>query len=711
MKNNIMIAIIALMQSAATAAGISFSAVSELTLEPVPLDSVYIWNKTRSTDTTLIGNYTIDIDVLAHLKSIKVTAPVNFDISNNFPNSFTGETSFYIHTPQSEMISIAVYNILGEKIVETARRLDTGTHTYSFDSGSLASGIYFIHARCGNTVRVTKIVKLGSATVGQLGLRYNGRVHFTIRPNKLFSANLQDIYQFVAYARDFVSDTLDNCVPRDGDVFQFKLWPVPPPDDFTSNWRGFNLLGKFSADGSNDGYIEKDFEMIAQLGFNFVRLPVDYRTYTVRGNWYQYREEELADIDHAVNWGQKYGIHVCLNLHRAPGYCVNPPGTPLPPSEDFSLWSDPEAREAFTAHWAMFAERYKGIPTEALSFNLVNEPSNVDGPTYVESMRGAIEAIRSISPDRFIISDELNFGQEDQDDITVFDVGMSPHFYNPMGITHYKAEWVSGSDSWTEPTWPVYLMSGFLYGSYKNPLNTPLVIKGSFEAGTEFKIQVQQVSTRADFRIYADGSLIYRKLFEPGPGSGEWEEVIYREEWNCYQNIYNKTYTTVLEKPAAVIEIKITEGDWLTFNRLEIIPPPGSSGQEITIEPGITDWGVPQASYRLTEMSEMELTTAPAGYERYFTPNGFLQKWIDFKNQGIPVHVGEWGVYNKTPHDVTLAFMKDRLAAMKAAGLGWALWNFRGSFGILDSGRADVVYENYKGHKLDRKMLDLLQKY
>ena len=45
------------------------------------------------------------------------------------------------------------------------------------------------------------------------------------------------------------------------------------------------------------------------------------------------------------------------------------------------------------------------------------------------------------------------------------------------------------------------------------------------------------------------------------------------------------------------------------------------------------------------------------------------------------------------------------------AGLGWALWNFRGSFGVLDSGRADVKYEDVHGHKVDRAMLELLRKY
>jgi hypothetical protein len=43
--------------------------------------------------------------------------------------------------------------------------------------------------------------------------------------------------------------------------------------------------------------------------------------------------------------------------------------------------------------------------------------------------------------------------------------------------------------------------------------------------------------------------------------------------------------------------------------------------------------------------------------------------------------------------------------------IGFALWEFIGDFGILNSGRADVQYENWYGQKLDKKLLTLLQKY
>jgi hypothetical protein len=43
--------------------------------------------------------------------------------------------------------------------------------------------------------------------------------------------------------------------------------------------------------------------------------------------------------------------------------------------------------------------------------------------------------------------------------------------------------------------------------------------------------------------------------------------------------------------------------------------------------------------------------------------------------------------------------------------IGYALWNFIGDFGLIDSGRNDVAYEDWYGHKLDRKLLELLKKY
>jgi len=89
----------------------------------------------------------------------------------------------------------------------------------------------------------------------------------------------------------------------------------------------------------------------------------------------------------------------------------------------------------------------------------------------------------------------------------------------------------------------------------------------------------------------------------------------------------------------------------------------------------------------------------------------FYQPWIDLVKQGVGVHCGECGCYRETPHAVFLAWFGDVLDILTENQIGYALWNFRGDFGVLDSGRKDVEYEDWYGHKLDRKMLELLKRH
>jgi endoglucanase len=145
--------------------------------------------------------------------------------------------------------------------------------------------------------------------------------------------------------------------------------------------------------------------------------------------------------------------------------------------------------------------------------------------------------------------------------------------------------------------------------------------------------------------------------------------------------------------------------------------------------PGIVDLGLVQSTrgYLPKAVSHYTATWVPKNeFESFANPTWplvdakgqtwdrgklrqeLIAKWQPLVARGVPIHVGEWGCFNRTPHDVTLAWMNDLLALWKEAGWGWAMWNLRGSFGIVDSERSDVAYEDFHGHKLDRRMLELL---
>ncbi|RPI01049.1 MAG: T9SS C-terminal target domain-containing protein [Calditrichaeota bacterium] len=686
---------------------IVFSAVNPVTYEQVKLDSIRVENMTQQRDTTLVGIVSFDLETWTGVSEFPLS-PTHFVLTENYPNSFDTVTAFTLISPRAETIKIQMFDILGRQILDYSQSISIGRHSFSLNSNALASGVYFLRATCAGEQRVIKMLKVGAAGAGAPHIAYLGAGMPSEMP--LAKSQVTDVYRFTAFAAGYLAAVVEKA-PVDNEAIQFEMAPPKPADDFTSGWRGFNLVGYFTVEWNNEGFPEEDFQMISDMGFNFVRLPIDYRIYTKAGDWYTFLESKLAAIDHAVEWGQEYGIHVSINLHRAPGYCVNPPSTPLPAKQDVSLWNNAEAQRAFAAHWRMFAERYRTAPVEALSFNLVNEPGNVSGEEYVNAVLPAIQAIREVSPDRIIITDAVDYGNGRIDAILSHKVVVSPHFYNPSMITHYKAEWVEGADAWPEPTWPPRMIPNYFYGSGKSPWNTPLLIQADLPSGTVITMHVQQVSSSADFRVYVGKEIIFKHDFRPGAGEGEWKEVIYRPEWNVYQNIYDRDYSFTLQQDVKEISFRVLSGDWMTWTELLIEPPIGSVMDAVVIQPGLTDWGVPQASYILQPNGDLILRSAPKGFEDKFRVNGFLQQWIDLKNTGVPVHVGEWGVYNKTPHDVTLAFMENRLLAMKTAGLGWALWNFRGSFGILDSDRKDVKYENYRGHQLDRKMLELLQNY
>ncbi len=342
------------------------------------------------------------------------------------------------------------------------------------------------------------------------------------------------------------------------------------PKNALPRWRGFNLLYLFQA-RVQKGPVEipeEDFRMIRDLGFDFVRIPMDY-WFWIDPAWrntgrpaaqdlVKINEEGLGYIDRIIDLGRKNGLHVSLNLHRAPGYCINQAEL-----EPLLLWRDKDAEDAFVFHWETFARRYRDIVPGELSFNLVNEapaprPGYMSREDYRRVMTRAADKVREIGPDRTIIIDGLSVGNQVVYEMMPTGVAQSVHAYSPAEVSHYRAVWVDKRSDFPHPLWPA---------------------------------------------VKRDGS-----------------GLVSRE----------------------------------------------------TLEAHYEPWG-----------------------------------WL--VQQGIGVHCGEAGAFNKTPHDSFLRWICDVLDILKIHNIGWALWNFRGSFGVLDSGRDDVAYEEWQGHKLDRKLLTLLQ--
>lgn len=476
---------------------------------------------------------------------------------------------------------------------------------------------------------------------------------------------------------------------------------LPASAEKLPRWRGFNLLEKFVAGRNSKPYLEEDFRLIAKLGFNFVRLPMDYRGWIKDGNWKTFDEQALKEIDQAVEWGNKYHIHVALNFHRAPGYTVNTP------PEKTSLWTDPEAQRVCALHWATFAKRYKGIPNARLSFNLLNEP-NAKRELFVAAIRKLVAAIRAEDPDRLIISDGLEWGRIPVLELADLHIAQAARGYTPMEISHYGANWVQ-SEKYPYPAWPMPMrIPGTLAGAGKPESNHAIVIDGPFGVATELRLHVETVSVAAGLVVEADGKQVYQKSFKPGPGEGEWKKVVFAEQWKVYQNIYDKDYAATIPAGTQQVQIRMIEGDWVYLSEIGFKPTGAARENSLATEPGLDKKAKP---FRYAPANKEGPFVGIPMRDKQWLAGENVKAWQAAKAKGVGVMVGEWGAFNKTPHEVFLRWAEDNLDLWKQADMGWAMWNFRGSFGVLDSGRSDVQYEDFEGHKLDRKLLELLKRY
>jgi len=476
--------------------------------------------------------------------------------------------------------------------------------------------------------------------------------------------------------------------------------PAASPEKLP-RWRGFNLQNAFNV-ANHHPFNEADFRMIHDFGFNFVRLPMDYRIWIVNGDWTQINEQALQDIDQAVAWGAKYHIHVCLNFHRAPGYTV------AQPPEARSLWTDEEAQRVCALHWATFARRYKGIPSDRLSFDLFNEPSGVDPQVYAKVVARMVTAIHQEDPDRLIIADGLSWGNVPCPELIPLHVAQATRGYAPMQITHYQASWIRGSNQWPVPTWPLVGTSSYLYGPQKRELQTPMTLSGIYPAGTRLDLVVGTVSVRSRLIVRADDRVIFDKTFVSGPDSKEGEKVVFMPQWKAYQNIFGQSETIRLSAPASRITLSNEDGDWLTLGSVTVQPNPAGPAYPLGL---ISEWGKAQTPMTFAPTRATQPWDNASAVDREWLWQHQIAPWKALEAQGSGVMVGEWGCFHKTPYDVTLRWMEDSLANFQKAGWGWALWEFSGGFGILDSDRPGAVYEDYQGHKLDRRMLELLQRY
>ncbi len=176
---------------------------------------------------------------------------------------------------------------------------------------------------------------------------------------------------------------------------------------------------------------EADFEAIAAMGFDVVRLPINHSLLDDEAGW--------GHLDQALAWAEAQGLTVVIDMHAAPGgqsdmFMADP--------DDLLLWDDSVHQDHLVEDWAAIAARY--VESEAIAgYDLLNEPAEPDAATLIALYERVIAAIRAEDEQHMLViegaglSRDFNVFSERLDDNMVY----SPHVYLWVGWPDQR--WIS----------------------------------------------------------------------------------------------------------------------------------------------------------------------------------------------------------------------------------------------------------------------------
>ena len=256
---------------------------------------------------------------------------------------------------------------------------------------------------------------------------------------------------------------------------------------------------------------EDDFERLEQLGFDFVRIPIDeVQFWDEEGNKLP---EAWELLDSALQWAGKHHLRAIVDLHIIRSHYFNAANEGDKAAN--TLFTSEKAQQDLINLWYQLSDVLKGYSTDSVAYEFMNEPVADEHEQWNQLVAKVHKALREREPKRTLVIGSNRWqGYETMKYLKVPEgdknIILSFHYYNPMILTHYGAWWTP-------------------LGKYKGKVNYPgvLVSKEDYEAALDsIKEALEPFTTqewnidriRADFKDAIDVAKKYNlQLF-----CGEW---------------------------------------------------------------------------------------------------------------------------------------------------------------------------------------------
>jgi endoglucanase len=248
--------------------------------------------------------------------------------------------------------------------------------------------------------------------------------------------------------------------PSNGDPEEIvREVPAPPADTLSCNAtrnprlcatvseiRAVNLGNALEAPVEGQWGVtlnERDFRLIAEAGFNTVRVPIRWSAHADADAPFAIDQDFFERVDWVIEQSQRHGLLAIINMHHYEEIFARPQ----------------EHADRFLGLWEQIAARYQSESEDTLWFELLNEPHGLlNSLIWGDLMNRTLANVRASNPTRPIVvggadwnsvhsMQLLRLPTEDDNLVLTF------HYYKPFVFTHQGASWTNLESS-TGVKWP-----------------------------------------------------------------------------------------------------------------------------------------------------------------------------------------------------------------------------------------------------------------
>ncbi|MFF4778392.1 glycoside hydrolase family 5 protein [Microtetraspora fusca] len=146
-----------------------------------------------------------------------------------------------------------------------------------------------------------------------------------------------------------------------------------------------------------------DADLLADLGVNCVRIPVNYRHFESDDRPMEIVEHGFRHLDRVIGLLGDRGIYSVIDMHALPG-AQNQHWHSDNPTHIAFFWHHRHFQDRAVHMWETIADRYKDNPWVA-GYNPVNEPGDVEGRVVGPFYDRLVKAVRAVDPAHVLFLD------------------------------------------------------------------------------------------------------------------------------------------------------------------------------------------------------------------------------------------------------------------------------------------------------------------